>query len=38
MKFIIDRFDGKKSYQQTYTVEKKDIETKTLLGFFLYIK
>ncbi len=38
MKFIIDRFDGKKSYQQTYTVEKKDIETKTLLGVLLYIK
>ena len=38
MKFIIDRFDGKKNYQQTYTVEKKDIEALTLLGTLLFIK
>lgn len=38
MKFIIDRFDGKKNYQQTYTLEKKDIEALTLLGTLLLIK
>lgn len=38
MKFIIDRFDGKKNYQQTYTVEKKDIEALTLLSVLLLIK
>ncbi|AFL68043.1 8-methylmenaquinol:fumarate reductase iron-sulfur subunit [Sulfurospirillum barnesii] len=38
MKFIIDRFDGKRNYQQTYTVEKKDIEALTLLGVLLLIK
>lgn len=38
MKFIIERFDGKKSYEQTYTVEKKDIEALTLLSVLLLIK
>lgn len=38
MKFIIDRFDGKKSYQQTYTLVKEDIEALTLLGTLLLIK
>lgn len=38
MQFIIDRFDGKKNYQQTYNVEKKDVEALTLLGVLLLIK
>ena len=38
MKFIIERFDGKKSYEQTYTLEKKDIEALTLLSVLLLIK
>ncbi len=38
MNFIIDRFDGKKKYQQTYKVEKKEIEALTLLGVLLLIK
>ncbi len=38
MKFIIDRFDGKKNYEQIYTLAKEDIEAKTLLGVLLLIK
>ena len=38
MKFIIDRFDGTKNYEQAYTVEKKDVEALTLLGALLFIK
>jgi len=38
MKFIIDRFDGKKNYQQTYTVKEEDVSGKTLLGVLLLIK
>lgn len=38
MKFIIDRFDGKKKYTQTYEVAREAIESKTLLGVLLFIK
>lgn len=38
MKFIIDRFDGQKAYQQEYIVNDKDIEGKTLLSTLILIK
>ena len=38
MKFIIDRFDGKKNYEQTYVLKDEDIAGKTLLGVLLFIK
>ncbi len=38
MKIIIDRFDGKRKYEQTYIVNKEEIIGKTLLGTLLHIK
>ncbi|SDF35143.1 succinate dehydrogenase/fumarate reductase iron-sulfur subunit [Desulfovibrio legallii] len=35
---IIDRFDGKKSYEQTYTLQAADAAGKTLLNTLLFIK
>ena len=38
MKFIIDRFDGKKNYEQTYVLKDEEVAGKTLLGVLLFIK
>lgn len=38
MKFIIKRFDGKKSFEQTYELQNGTWEEKTLLGVLLLIK
>ena len=35
---IIDRFDGKKRYEQSYTVAAKDVAGKTVLNTLLFIK
>lgn len=38
MKFVIDRFDGKKKYNQTYELKDADIKGKTLLTALMLIK
>ncbi|KEA46519.1 (2Fe-2S)-binding protein [Campylobacter mucosalis] len=38
MKFIIQRFDGNKQFEQTYELEKSEYEGKTLLSVLLRIK
>lgn len=38
MKFIINRFDGQKRYDQTYELNLDDIKGKTLLGVLQFIK
>lgn len=38
MKMIIDRFDGKKSYAQTYELTNEEMAGKTLLSVFIHIK
>lgn len=38
MKFIIDRFDGTKTYEQTYNVADKEVNGKTLLSVLITIK
>lgn len=32
MKIIIDRFNGKEKYEQSYDIDDKDIQGKTLLS------
>ncbi len=38
MKIIIDRFNGKEKYEQSYDIDDKDIQGKTLLSLLLFIK
>lgn len=38
MKIIIDRFNGKEKYEQSYDIDDKDIQGKTLLSFAFYQK
>lgn len=38
MKIIIERFNGKKKYEQSYRVDEADMEGKTLLSLLLFIK
>lgn len=38
MKIIIDRFNGKEKYEQSYNIDDKDIQGKTLLSLLLFIK
>ncbi|EOH3945845.1 succinate dehydrogenase/fumarate reductase iron-sulfur subunit, partial [Campylobacter jejuni] len=35
---IIDRFNGKEKYEQSYDIDDKDIQGKTLLSLLLFIK
>lgn len=38
MKIIIDRFNDKEKYEQSYDIDDKDIQGKTLLSLLLFIK
>lgn len=38
MKIIIDRFNDKEKYEQSYDIDDKDIQGKTLLSFAFYQK
>ncbi|HEF2333002.1 TPA: succinate dehydrogenase/fumarate reductase iron-sulfur subunit [Campylobacter jejuni] len=38
MKIIIDRFNGKEKYEQSYDIDDKDIQGKTLLSLLFFIK
>lgn len=38
MKIIIDRFNDKEKYEQSYYIDDKDIQGKTLLSLLLFIK
>lgn len=38
MKIIIDRFNGKEKYEQSYDIDDKDMQGKTLLSLLLFIK
>ncbi|MBE3609895.1 MULTISPECIES: 2Fe-2S iron-sulfur cluster-binding protein, partial [Campylobacter] len=38
MKFIIDRFDGKKKYESTYELRIDEVKGQTLLSLLQYIK
>ncbi len=37
MKIIIDRFNGKEKYEQSYDIDDKDIQGKTLLSLFCFL-
>lgn len=38
MKIIIDRFNDKEKYEQSYDIDDKDIQGKTLLSLLLLLK
>lgn len=38
MKIIIDRFNDKEKYEQSYDIDDKDMQGKTLLSLLLFIK
>lgn len=38
MKIIIVRFNAKEKYEQSYDIDVKDIQGKTLLSLLLFIK
>ena len=38
IQIVVERFDGKKRYTQEYTVDKKDVLSKTVLGTLIHIK